>query len=139
MEKTKMANTTKHVNATWDQLVRALETSKAPVIQDFMRWDGLMLRDLLDEETRNEKQHRRGNVGRPYPVGPSIGAKITLLANVARGAGLASEPLGSEFIAYRKSAVMAQVVGYHLRGDLGPAFLASASALDYAKLMNAGQ
>lgn len=128
-------NTTKMVNTLWTELMESLESSKDETVTDFMRWDGLMLNRLIEDETKNERQHRAGNVGRSYPVSCLTAVRILLMHNVAQGAAAKSEPLAKLFIWWRPSAAMAWTVGYYLRANLSAEWLASASALDYAELM----
>jgi len=128
-------NVKSFTNQLWKQLEETMRSSKQPIIQDFMRWDGMHLQQLLDEETKNERQHRSGNVGRMYPTSANTAAKILILHNIYQGSIKSTEPTAETFIIWRHSAALAQALGYYLREDLTDDWRAGAARCDYSELM----
>lgn len=128
----------KQIKSLWKELVSAIDQTKNADAQEFRRNDFYRLETLLQEETANERQHRRFVSG-AYAVSSSVGAKITLLHNVARGARLSEMPTATTFILFRRSAAEAMLLGYLLRDGLTPQFVDEAYSLDYPSLMKVGE
>jgi hypothetical protein len=109
--------------------------------------DGICLRDyaeniswsdnlasLLGREAANERQHRRN---RPSPSGFSVdtAAKLILLDNAVKGAGMSEMPKATAFLVLRRTAVEAETIGFLARKHLSAEWRQAVSSLDYAQLM----
>lgn len=110
------------------------------ILRDYAR-DGSWADDLeklLQEETANERQHRRD---RSAPKGFSArdAAMLLLCRNAAKGSQLKVIPSAVDFLQFRKTAVEAEVLGWLIRDHVKPEWIARTESLDYAKLMQAMQ
>ena len=100
--------------------------------------DGRDMRNLVSEETANERQHRRGA---PYipgvrpAVSSNLAARAILLHQVARGSEAKEMPAATCFLIWRRSAAEAFLLGFLVRAHLTDEFRRRAIALDYASLM----
>ena len=132
----------KHVDTLWAQLERAIDASThdGEVLSDYKStaWQ-CNLDSLLKTATAEERQHRSGMYSGQYRGSARFGAKVIMLSNVADGAALKSEPLAKLFLMIRRSAAEAMTLGYYLRADLTPEYIAAAQKLDYSDIMNGKQ
>lgn len=127
------------VKRLWVELAAAIDKAGHSDLYDYSQSrDHRALDKLLAEETANERGHR-SFVGGSYPVSNSIGAKITLLSNIYRGAIMQDEPLARLFLTIRPSAAEAITIGYILRADLSREWLEWAEGLDYSAIMDSKQ
>ena len=93
---------------------------------------------LLGREAANERQHRRSRPG-PSDFSVDTAAKLILLDNAAKGAGLSEMPRSTAFLVLRRTAVEAETIGFLARKYLSAEWRSAVSSLDYAKLMKGGQ
>lgn len=93
---------------------------------------------LLGHEIANERQHRSR---RPSVPGFSneTASKLILMTQVSAGAAKEEMPRATAFLVFRKTAVEAQVIGFLIRKKLTQEWHNAVNALDYVKLMQAGQ
>lgn len=142
-------NNTQKINQLWDQMRDAIDATykagqglsggaldNANVLRDYARdisWSD-DLAALLGRETANERQHRSN---RPSVPGFSAGsaAKLILMENVRKGAGMAELPKATAFLVLRQTAVEAEVIGFLISGQLPMQWRNEVEALDYSKLM----
>jgi hypothetical protein len=92
------------------------------------------LKQLLQRETANERQHRSN---RPSVPGFSAetAAKLILLNQASAGSLLATMPQPTEFLVFRQTAAEARAIGFLIRESLSVEFRESLSRLDYSELM----
>ena len=138
-------NTTQRINALWDSLRDAIDQTYrtadvgndvAGVLRDYARdisWHD-DLRELLDRETANERQHRRD---RPAvkDFSAKTAAQLLLMRNVVDGSEMRDCPPATDFLRYRKTVVEAQVLGWLIRANVADEWTAAVREFDYAKLM----
>jgi hypothetical protein len=96
------------------------------------------LKQLLQRETANERQHRSTRPSIPG-FSAETAAKLILLNQASAGSLLATMPQATEFLVFRQTAAEARVIGFLIRESLSVEFRESFSQLDYSELMKAAR
>lgn len=91
---------------------------------------------LLDRETENERQHRKG---RPMIAGFSAGtaAKLLIMQNAVKGYLDPAMPKATAFITWRQTAAETHLIGFLAKAKFDPKWVEAVEKYDYAQLMKA--
>jgi hypothetical protein len=137
----------KQIDTLWEQFQQAIETAYEEgnsevrtALCDYREcsWSH-DLDKLVERESVNERQHRRGSpTGWKAPISAYSAAKMLLMNNAVDGTKLKKMPPATIFMNFRQTAAEGIVLGYLVQKHLSEQWRQEVSALDYSKIMNKG-
>ena len=139
--------TTKQIEKLWNQYRELINTAYQLCKDPRTNPDTFPLRDytecaycddlhkLLETETANERQHRRGAPRFAATISAYTAAKLLLMNQSANGWKAETMPPATIFLSWRATAATAYTIGFLCRGVEMGTWAEQVSRLDYAKLM----
>lgn len=133
-------NRTKYINQHWsefEKFIGAAYAKGASELRDYapdVTWCNALAK-LVEAETANERQHRRGNDRRPKDFSAPIAAKLIIMRQAAVGSQKKDCPPASDFLVYRQTTVEAQVIGWLCRWVIDDPWRAAVDVIDYVAVM----